>query len=186
MNEEKKTGAEDIIKILTDLGCTPEEATTVINIVLSAYMRKTVKDSLPNATKREEKPFEPYSCSFNELAGKTLEEVKVVRDTSDMNDEIIFYCTDGTAYRMYHEQNCCESVTIDDICGDIELLIGKPISFARVATSTSEDDEDRNNDVDSYTWTFYHIANINTYVTIRWYGESNGYYSESVNFERIM
>ena len=180
MNEEKKTGAEDIIKILTDLGCTQEEATTVINIGLSAYMRKTAKDLLHNATKREEKPFEPYSCSFSELASKTLEEVKVVRDTSDMDDEIIFYCTDGTAYRMYHEQDCCESVTIDDICGDIELLIGKPISFAREATNSGDTEDD-----DSFTYTFYHIANLNTYVTIRWYGESNGYYSESVTFERI-
>jgi hypothetical protein len=91
---------------------------------------------------------------------------------------------------MEHQQDCCESVTIDDIIGDLDDLIGTPIlKYGEVFNdgrdqSLSPDLYEMSEDAESSTWTFYHFATIKGYVTIRWYGYSNGYYSESASFYR--
>lgn len=110
------------------------------------------------------------------LLGETLSDVIAV------NDEMTFNLVNGKRYKLYHEQDCCEDVHIEDITGDLNDLIGSPLLMAEKVTNSdspiSEYDE-------SYTWTFYKFATINGYVTIRWYGTSNGYYSESVDFEEV-
>tara|TARA_R110002050_G_scaffold69507_2_gene150321 strand:+ start:7352 stop:7741 length:390 start_codon:yes stop_codon:yes gene_type:complete len=118
-----------------------------------------------------------------ELIGKTLTRIDY---DSEFEDEIIFHLDNGDRYKMYHSQDCCESVTVDDINGDFEDLIGVPLLIAEEATNSEENPEGVNIDwQESFTWTFYKFATIKGFVTIRWYGESNGYYSESVYFEKI-
>lgn len=100
------------------------------------------------------------------------------------NNQIVFSCSDGTAHRMFHWQDCCENVYIEDIIGDVHALIGAPVLMAE-DVSNECDKEALDEYTESYTWTWYKLATIKGYVTIRWYGESNGYYSESVDFEEI-
>jgi hypothetical protein len=57
------------------------------------------------------------------LKGKTLTNI----DGSTDKDRLIFSCSDGSEYLMHHSQVCCESVTIDDVCGDWADLIGSPV-----------------------------------------------------------
>ena len=108
---------------------------------------------------------------------------KIIFKIENDDDRIDFYSTDGNMYSMYHDQDCCESVSIDDINGDLDDLIGSPILMADESTSsnTKLDGTPLTDEWDSCTWTFYRFATIKGYVNIRWYGASNGYYSESVN-----
>lgn len=117
-------------------------------------------------------------ANVSELIGKVLTKID-----DSFTDELRFYTEDGECYRMWHEQDCCEHVYIEDICGDLDDLIGTPLLLAEeVSEYEGPLDEDERDD--SYTWTFYKFATTKGYVTIRWYGSSNGYYSESVDFER--
>ena len=112
------------------------------------------------------------------LLGKTLSNIK------NDGDEIIFELEDGSKYKMFHNQDCCESVQVEDINGDLQDLIGSPITQAEESTSNDIIDG-KPTYPDSFTWTFYKFATVKGYVTIRWLGESNGYYSEGVDFEKM-
>ena len=114
---------------------------------------------------------------FSELKGKTLKHIEVCG-----TEEIYFITTDNEVYRMWHDQECCESVQIEDICGDLNLLLHSQIGLAEEVTNTSDDTKEED---DYFTWTFYRVATNQGFVTIRWYGTSNGCYSESVDFDRI-
>ena len=114
------------------------------------------------------------SVSFETLKGKVLKEIK------SNYDEIDFVTVDGETYSMYHTQDCCESVSVESIVGELDDLIGSEILMAE---ESSESDSEAS---ESGTWTFYKLATIKGYVDIRWYGSSNGYYSESVDLYKIM
>jgi hypothetical protein len=122
----------------------------------------------------------PSPCGVEKLIGKTLINVTKGKD----NEKIVFHTSDDKIFRMFHEQDCCEAVSIEDITGDLQDLVGSPVILAeKVSSKDLPDKEDSYND--SYTWTFYRISTRKGGVVIRWYGSSNGYYSEEVDFEEI-
>lgn len=116
--------------------------------------------------------------SIEQLIGKTLIKIS---DTKEGDTEILFVTTEGEVFRMDHEQDCSESVFVLDIVGHLDDLVGSPILYAEETSNPMDPPPSEG----SGTWTFYHIRTMKGTVTIRWYGESNGYYSESVDFALV-
>lgn len=109
---------------------------------------------------------------FETLKGKTFSKV-----VSEESDSINFYSKEYL-YVLKHLQDCCENVYIDSIVGDLEDMENTPILLAEESSNSRETHDG------SETWTFYKLASIKGYVDIRFHGESNGYYSESVSLVR--
>lgn len=147
---------------------------------------RKIKENLIN--ERYDFVFYP-NVNVEVLKGKTLKNVFFIYNqvvSSDHDDDpfdfIVFQVSENESYLMYHEQDCCESVYIEDVCGDIENLKESPILIAEERSNGKDelDEEDR-----TVLWTFYEFATIKGSVTIRWYGSSNGYYSERVSFKKL-
>ena len=116
---------------------------------------------------------------FSELVGKTVVEISGGNAGDDL---CMFKTSDGDEYWMSHDQDCCEDVRIESVTEPLSELVGQTILEAYESVNPEDAPEVRGGD--SYTWTFYRLRTIlGTYV-IRWLGESNGYYSESVQFEK--
>lgn len=112
-------------------------------------------------------------CEVTELIGKTL---ILIEGMEQESESIKFWASNGDTYEMYHDQCCCEHVWLEDVAGNVTDLIDTPILNVEVRTNTG------NTEWGSSTYTYYTISTIKGYVDLRWYGESNGYYSESVDF----
>ncbi len=134
------------------------------------------------ASKGTDHPKEEYRGDFlfEAMVGKTFTDITA----SKLKDEVRFTDSDGVVWLMYHPGDCCESVLIEDISGDLGDLVGSPLLQAEVSSNSDDPSREVYGGDGSYTWTFYKLATAKGYVTIRWYGESNGYYSEAVHFGR--
>ena len=62
---------------------------------------------------------------LKDIQGRTFKSV-----TSDGDKWVEFERDDGEKFRMFHVQNCCENVSIREIHGDLNDLVGVPIVVA--------------------------------------------------------
>ena len=129
----------------------------------------------------------PRKHGITQMLGLTLSEIKQREDY-----EVFFHTTCGRVFQMFHKQDCCESVSLDDVEGDYEDLIGTPLM---VAEEVSDQEQamlrllnlapPEDSGAESETWTFYRLATQRGWVIFRWHGTSNGYYSERVDVEEV-
>src|ERR1700692_2052381 len=89
------------------------------------------------------------------LVGKTFTKV------FDCSSDELYFQNEAEEYKFYHGQDCCESVVIDDICGDLHDLENTPILEAYEANSDAINARDKDDDsFGSFTWTFYRFSTI--------------------------
>lgn len=119
-------------------------------------------------------------CGIEELVGKTLTSVVNID-----NEELVFTTTEGDVYKLLHVQDCCETVYMRDITGDLQDLVGSEILLAEEVSSDHTPAGYDEEYYDSFTWTFYKLATLKGYVDLSWLGTSNGYYSEGVDFIKM-
>ena len=132
---------------------------------------------------------------FEDLKGHVLKGVSIEGhdecswlEWTGTTERIIFSLADGDKYKLYHEQDCCENCYLVEIVGSLVDLIGVPLLLVEEITHEQNEwpieipDSQR---PDSFTWTFYKLSTKKGHVTLRWCGESNGYYSEEVDFAKV-
>ena len=111
-------------------------------------------------------------CDIKDMIGKKI--------TGIYYDEENFQIrTDDCVYAFYHEQDCCESVYLTQVDGISDKIIGSCIVMAEEVTDCGAIVGG------TITWTFYKIGTTKGRIDFWWQGESNGYYSESVDLIKI-
>ena len=101
---------------------------------------------------------------------------KIITEILRPNDFSIIKTSDGSGYYFHHIQDCCESVNHYITIGDINNIIGFPITLAE-----SDNKEPIKCDL-SYggTWSSFYLETEKGKVEWYFIGTSNGYYGETV------
>jgi len=131
---------------------------------------------------------------FSDLIGKTIRNINCIEytpcaDRTDPTNQLtgssmINIKADDAIFIMNHITECSEYVYLADVCGDINDILNSPIIKAEECIS--KDRMDGKHEYDSFTWTFYHLSTIKGTVTLRWFGGANGWYSETVDFYKLI
>lgn len=110
---------------------------------------------------------------FPEAKGRVIKSISGL----EVGSKAIFInFEDGDRIKMYHCQECCESVQVED-CEDVssdDLKESIIHTFEEYTKSSGE------SGWGLQTYTFYRLITNSAYCTIRWFGESNGYYGVGV------
>ena len=130
-----------------------------------------------------------HQTEIKNLVGKRVLAVNGLKAGSEAAD---FLLSDGSIFEMAYHHDCCASCDILDLdCEpadfiDQEILAAEEVSSELRANGLlgwfQEHAPADEYPPESYTWTFVKFTTPKGHFTIRWYGESNGYYSESPSY----
>lgn len=101
-------------------------------------------------------------------------------------DEIIFTTDDGREFHLGHINECCEEVWLEDVVGDITDLENAIILVSEEVKNMDEPPPENRSVDDCYTWTYYNFRTLKGSVQVRFFGTSNGFYSETADLYEIL
>lgn len=130
-------------------------------------------------------------CEFETLKGHTLKNYISYDDSySGGSVELEIKSRNGYTFKFRHYQQCCEHVYLEDVLDDLLDIIQSDEEILYAEKSSSEDDnyndqalEFPGDSENTVTYTFYKLRTKSYSCTLRFYGTSNGCYSEDVDFE---
>jgi len=73
---------------------------------------------------------------FANMVGATMVKVTGAEKGSE---SMTFHAEDGRRFTFFHSQDCCESVDIEDVCGDVDDLVGSPIVYAEEVSNRARE-----------------------------------------------
>lgn len=74
---------------------------------------------------------------LNEFANMVGVTMTRVTGSERGSERMVFHAEDGRFFSFYHQQDCCERVSVEDVCGDIEDLVGSPIVYAEEVSNSA-------------------------------------------------
>lgn len=130
---------------------------------------------------------------FSTLKGLVINYVNQTK-TNDYhgNDMIVFKTKCRRTFEMFHDQSCCEHVLLEELQGDWwkDIVNGNPITkaYRKITKEGDIDGSDKriSESSEHFTASFYELATCKGSVTMRWYGESTGAYSEEVELYEVI
>jgi len=126
----------------------------------------------------EEAELEVKQNIFEILSGEVIKNITGVHYGSrevKLITESKWLCT------LYHHQDCCEDVMLEDFDLDPGEIIGQKI-YAIQEVSGNPIGGHRGG-IGQETWTFYKIATEKNSLWMSWSGGSNGYYRQKVDIK---
>jgi len=106
-----------------------------------------------------------------------MRKIKSITGLEPNSKEVRITFEDGSGIKQYHINDCCEVAEVSQVDATPSKFIGAIAHDFVTKTSGGETSEGHE------TWTFYTLKTSKGYLDWRWYGESNGYYSEEIESE---
>lgn len=121
------------------------------------------------------------SWVWERYEGSAIKSIEFLDERGGM-EEVRFNMDDGTVVTVYHEQECCESVSIDSMDKeDLLACIGDgPVTFTRRVSRGEHPDETV--PVEG-AYTFITLQSQHNNATFSFRGESNGRYTKDASMK---